>query len=173
MTWGAGTCLRVYEHYGVNYKFMLDVDPKCTVDSGCRLFIASVQTGVVQVSLLCFLADYKFVPRDVLTAFTLIVSGTWPSRSSFSAGLARLSVESIVGLLRTILGMLQGMHSSSQHWQVLRFSFGVRTAFAVPSRLTMFQLNLCNVIQTWKTVSRLALRLTLSKPSTVTVYGIM
>ncbi|KAH0477583.1 MAG: uncharacterized protein KVP18_003413 [Porospora cf. gigantea A] len=60
MTWGAGTCLRVYEHYGVNYKFMLDVDPKCTVDSGCLLFIASVQTGVVLVSLLCFLADYKF-----------------------------------------------------------------------------------------------------------------
>ena len=58
--WLAGACAWVFEHYKINYLFLLDISPDLEVSAMSLLNYASVQTGVWIVLSFCFLADMKF-----------------------------------------------------------------------------------------------------------------
>ena len=58
--WLAGACAWVFEHYKINYLFLLDISPDLEVSAMSLLNYASLQTGVWIVLSFCFIADMKF-----------------------------------------------------------------------------------------------------------------
>ncbi|RQX72139.1 SPX domain-containing protein, partial [Toxoplasma gondii CAST] len=48
------------EYFGVNYKFLLDIDPKCQVDSTTLFGVAAFQQLLFLLTFAMFLLDYKF-----------------------------------------------------------------------------------------------------------------
>lgn len=58
--WLAGACAWVFEHYKINYLFLLDISPDLEVSAMSLLNYASAQTGVWIVLSFCFIADMKF-----------------------------------------------------------------------------------------------------------------
>eukprot|EP00921_Rhytidocystis_pertsovi_P016103 GHVQ01025431.1.p1 GENE.GHVQ01025431.1~~GHVQ01025431.1.p1 ORF type:complete len:805 (-),score=114.09 GHVQ01025431.1:328-2742(-) len=61
LTWFTGGAMSLMEHFGVNYRFMLEIDPKCQVNASSMFTIASVQTTLWILSMGLFLVDYKFL----------------------------------------------------------------------------------------------------------------
>ncbi|PHJ15075.1 spx domain-containing protein, partial [Cystoisospora suis] len=59
-TMASSISIAVMEMYGVNYKFLLDVDPKSQVDSSTLFGIAAVQQMTFLFTFTAFLFDYKF-----------------------------------------------------------------------------------------------------------------
>ncbi|CAK8985187.1 unnamed protein product [Durusdinium trenchii] len=58
--WLAGSCAWVFEHYKINYLFLLDISPDLEVSAMALMNYASLQTGVWILLTFCFLADMKF-----------------------------------------------------------------------------------------------------------------
>eukprot|EP00922_Rhytidocystis_sp_ex-Travisia-forbesii_P049623 GHVS01073843.1.p1 GENE.GHVS01073843.1~~GHVS01073843.1.p1 ORF type:complete len:920 (+),score=172.47 GHVS01073843.1:197-2956(+) len=61
ITWFTAGAMSVMEHFGVNYRFMLEVDPKCQVNASTLFTLASIQTTLWIVAMGLFLVDYKFL----------------------------------------------------------------------------------------------------------------
>ncbi|CEM00571.1 unnamed protein product [Vitrella brassicaformis CCMP3155] len=61
VNWGIGACMHLLEHYRVNYRFMLDIDPKCQVAPSHFFLVAAIQTTSWIVIFGCYLADLKFL----------------------------------------------------------------------------------------------------------------
>lgn len=59
-SWMLALCIKYWETYSVNYKFILDADPNCTLDANDFVGLASLQTIVWSAGMILQLADYKF-----------------------------------------------------------------------------------------------------------------
>lgn len=60
ISWGAAAAATTFELYGVNYKFLLDINPKCQVTSTTLFGIASLLTSIWIVGFALFVVDVKF-----------------------------------------------------------------------------------------------------------------
>mmetsp|Transcript_21760 Transcript_21760/g.39995 ORF Transcript_21760/g.39995 Transcript_21760/m.39995 type:complete len:812 (-) Transcript_21760:37-2472(-) len=58
--WLAGACACIFEQFGINYLFLLDISPEHEIPSMALLNFASFQTGVWILLFFAFLADVKF-----------------------------------------------------------------------------------------------------------------
>ncbi|PFH38151.1 SPX domain-containing protein [Besnoitia besnoiti] len=59
-TMASAAAIATMEHFGVNYKFLLDINPKCQVDSTTLFGIAALQQFLFLLTFTAFLLDYKF-----------------------------------------------------------------------------------------------------------------
>ncbi|EEA05698.1 EXS family protein [Cryptosporidium muris RN66] len=57
--WGAGLSISIMDYYGINYKYMIEMDPKCSVTSMTLFTFATLQTIIWLVMFSIFLIDYK------------------------------------------------------------------------------------------------------------------
>jgi hypothetical protein len=55
-----GWVVSVFESYKVNYVFLLDIDPKCCIDSTALLMLAFLLQGIWMFVVIVFLADARF-----------------------------------------------------------------------------------------------------------------
>eukprot|EP00915_Cephaloidophora_sp_WS-2016_P004540 GHVH01006078.1.p1 GENE.GHVH01006078.1~~GHVH01006078.1.p1 ORF type:complete len:618 (-),score=84.16 GHVH01006078.1:39-1892(-) len=59
-SWTLAFTISIWERYLVNYKFIMNVDTGCNLDSTDIIGLASVQTTVWSLGMIAFLSDYKF-----------------------------------------------------------------------------------------------------------------
>ncbi|CAJ1339361.1 unnamed protein product [Effrenium voratum] len=88
--WLAGGCAWVFEHYKINYLFLLDISPDLDVSAMSLLNYASVQTGVWIVLSFCFIADMKF--GAVLFTFPRIHRLGWSLAHIYSSSVLILQL---------------------------------------------------------------------------------
>jgi len=60
LVWLTGWCIWWFERYKVNYVFLLNIDPKCPLDSSLVFRLASSMSGAWLLIFWAFLADFKF-----------------------------------------------------------------------------------------------------------------
>lgn len=60
MFWGGGTAISCFETYGVNYKFILSIDPKCRVSSKTLFSVAQILSVFWIIGFGGFVVDAKF-----------------------------------------------------------------------------------------------------------------
>eukprot|EP00920_Eleutheroschizon_duboscqi_P018217 GHVT01043465.1.p1 GENE.GHVT01043465.1~~GHVT01043465.1.p1 ORF type:complete len:848 (+),score=82.63 GHVT01043465.1:344-2887(+) len=81
LSWGIGAAMSAMESFGVNYKFILEIDPKCHVSASTVFTFASFQSFVWILVALLAIADLKFnvwrtATREWLYALVLTVAET-------------------------------------------------------------------------------------------------
>eukprot|EP01056_Protomagalhaensia_sp_Gyna25_P001968 Protomagalhaensia_sp_Gyna_25__1967@NODE_204_length_4418_cov_135_785111_g158_i0_p1_GENE_NODE_204_length_4418_cov_135_785111_g158_i0NODE_204_length_4418_cov_135_785111_g158_i0_p1_ORF_typecomplete_len848_score134_12EXS/PF03124_14/1_3e68SPX/PF03105_19/5_6e23XdhC_C/PF13478_6/0_46CorA/PF01544_18/0_43CorA/PF01544_18/7_8e02_NODE_204_length_4418_cov_135_785111_g158_i011493692 len=60
LLWATGVVIFTYENYGVNYKFLLDVEPRSELSSTSVFKVASEMTAIWILSFGAFFIDYRF-----------------------------------------------------------------------------------------------------------------
>eukprot|EP01069_Polyplicarium_translucidae_P002501 Polyplicarium_translucidae@DN2047_c0_g1_i2.p1 len=88
--WGLATSFAVCEAFGVNYRFILSIDPKCRVASTHMFTACALQSLVLVVGFGCYVADFKFLVFGdherywvhlVLQIFAQLLLLLWPSET--------------------------------------------------------------------------------------------
>lgn len=60
LVWLTGWVIEQYEKYGINYVFLLEIDPQCDVRASSMYAIASIGTWLWLACFALFLLDFKF-----------------------------------------------------------------------------------------------------------------